>query len=121
MEWTDMGFPFCLIIQKAPGLPSCPSTIGNQHRTDWLALGRGIGDYIKTIPGHFPWETIAYPNISIEFTEFNEVIFTSELSIVCQDISFRNKCLASATSSDKRTFMSLSTGVGGKFLINTAL
>lgn len=73
-----------------------------------------VGDYIKTIPGYFPWETTAYPNISIELMEFYQVIFTSVLSVVCQDISFRNRHLASVTSSDKRIFYVLKYRSWGK-------
>lgn len=56
-----------------------------------------VGDCIKRIPGYFFWVTTAYPNISIEVMEFHQVILASGLSIVCQDISFRNGHLASVT------------------------
>lgn len=45
---------------------------------NWLDLGKVVGDYIKRIPGYFPWETTAYPDITIKVMDFHHVILTSK-------------------------------------------
>lgn len=47
--------------------------------------------------------------------EFHQVILASGRSVVRQDISLRNRHLASVNSSDKRIFCALSADIGESF------
>lgn len=109
MECTGMDSPCHLIVREAPGLsPVFPPAETNTELTgciwaEWLGIV--LRGYLGTSSGKLM--PIPVPSNSCLGTQYG--------------ISFRNRRLASVTSSDKRIFCVLKYGCWGKFLMNTAL